>query len=538
MRGYVGISCLLSLCVPPVLGQTSDGLVSHIATAEELDLDGCAVDGFDYNGDVNELLDLYLPDELGICSITYFGSYPKSNNNVRRLHLPNTVRQIEKYAFADTGITDIEMNEGLVTIGEGAFWECKLNSVRIPSSVTSIDDWAFWSVGIKDVSLPRNCSSIGNDAFAACGVESFVWPECDISNFTGFAYNNISQLHVPSNIKSLGRKAFYFNNISELSFDEGVDSIGEAAFMSGGYDAYTHFLEVKGLPYETGASLFSDITFPNSLSYIGNYAFENSPNLKTVKFGSGMRTLAHKSFAHCRKIEWIEMPDGLDSIGSCAFMGCYRLKSVVFSKSVKTIGANAFCDCPLEGTITLPGTLKTVGENSFSGIASPDGTEFVLSEGIEEIGDSAFARSYITEKKLNVKLPSTLRRIGAYAFWGCFLTETVLPKKYDGNHDLKWDAYLNGELYEENVQTIGGMYRTGYSEAAKCEYIARVTCATSTPKKGGTANLGDEMCVYSLSGNLCLTYKGDFPDSSRLSSGFYVVVNRRTGESQKLIIPN
>lgn len=538
MRTYVVMACSLLMGVSHALGQTSDGLVSHIATADELDMDGCVVDGFDYNGDVNDLLDLYLPDELGICSITYFGSYPKSHNNVRKLHFPNTVTKIGKYAFADTGITEVEMNEGLVAIGEGAFWKCKLRSVRIPTSVISIDEWAFWRTCMDQVSLPRNCSYIGIDAFAASGIESFIWPKCDISNFSGFAFNKISKLHVPSNIKSIGERAFYFNNLSELSFDEGVDSIGVAAFMSDGNDIGDLFPSVLGLPYDIGKSLFSDVIFPNSLSYIGDKAFENSPNLKTLKFGSGIRTLAHKSFAYCRKIEGIEMPDGLDSIGSCAFMGCYRLKSVVFSKSVKAIGENAFWDCPLEGTITLPGTLKTVGEKAFSGLWSPDGTEFVFSEGIEEIGDSAFARSYITANKLNVKLPSTLRRIGAYAFWGCFLTETELPKRIDGSRDLKWDAYLDGELYEENVQTIGGMYRTGYSEAAKCEYVAHVTCSTPHPKKSDIAIRDDEMCVYSLSGKICLTYKGDFPDNCRLSSGLYVVVNRRTGESQKLIIAN
>lgn len=67
MNRCVVISCLLLLSLVPVFGQTSDGLVTHIAAAEELDMEGCVVDGFDYNGDVNDLLDLYLPDELGIC---------------------------------------------------------------------------------------------------------------------------------------------------------------------------------------------------------------------------------------------------------------------------------------------------------------------------------------------------------------------------------------------------------------------------------------------------------------------------------------
>lgn len=79
MRTYAVMACPLLMGVSHALGQTSDGLVSHIATADELDMDGCVVDGFDHNGDVNALLDLYLPDELGICSITYFGSYPKSH---------------------------------------------------------------------------------------------------------------------------------------------------------------------------------------------------------------------------------------------------------------------------------------------------------------------------------------------------------------------------------------------------------------------------------------------------------------------------
>ncbi len=75
------------------------------------------------------------------------------------------------------------------------------------------------------------------------------------------------------------------------------------------------------------------------------------------------------------------------------------------------------------------------------------------------------------------------------------------------------------------------MYRTGYSEAAKSEYVANAVCAINQYIKADKSELDDDLYVYNLSGELCLRFNGNIPDESRLASGFYVVVSRKTGEA-------
>lgn len=71
-------------------------------------------------------------------------------------------------AFIDcTGLTSIEIPNGVTSIGRAAFYNCKcLTSVTIPEGVTSIVDAAFFSCrGLTSIYIPNGVTSIGGYAF-------------------------------------------------------------------------------------------------------------------------------------------------------------------------------------------------------------------------------------------------------------------------------------------------------------------------------------------------------------------------------------
>lgn len=68
--------------------------------------------------------------------------------------IPNSVTSIETSAFAGCySLTNIELNEGLLTLGDGVFNSCHaLKKITIPSTVTSIGSAAFAYIeGLKEV---------------------------------------------------------------------------------------------------------------------------------------------------------------------------------------------------------------------------------------------------------------------------------------------------------------------------------------------------------------------------------------------------
>ena len=61
----------------------------------------------------------------------------------------------------------------------------------------------------------------------------------------------------------------------------------------------------------------------------------------------------------------ITLPDSVTDIGEWAFEGCRGLTSITLPDSVTTIGYGAFIGCTGLTDITLPNTITTIGTSAF-----------------------------------------------------------------------------------------------------------------------------------------------------------------------------
>ena len=75
----------------------------------------------------------------------------------------------------------------------------------------------------------------------------------------------------------------------------------------------------------------SDISLSPDKTYncIGNEAFINTENLKSIKFGK-IQVIGQNAFKNCTKLTKIEIPEGMINIGEDAFKGCTGLTEVEF----------------------------------------------------------------------------------------------------------------------------------------------------------------------------------------------------------------
>lgn len=87
-------------------------------------------------------------------------------------NMPDTVETIDDYAFANTEkLASIKLNQGLQKIGKYAFHNSGLTEITITSGVEIIDDFAFDSCkNLKDVHFPLTLKYIGEGAFRSSGV--------------------------------------------------------------------------------------------------------------------------------------------------------------------------------------------------------------------------------------------------------------------------------------------------------------------------------------------------------------------------------
>ena len=92
------------------------------------------------------------------------------NGAPTKIVIPSSVKTIKAMAFDFLlSLETLELNEGLETIENMAFWCCrKLKAVNLPSTLVSIGDNAFSSTGIETLVIPNSVVSIGKTAFASC----------------------------------------------------------------------------------------------------------------------------------------------------------------------------------------------------------------------------------------------------------------------------------------------------------------------------------------------------------------------------------
>lgn len=119
--------------------------------------------------------------------------------------LPDSVTTVGDFAFAGSHLENIDLNEGLTSIGEGAFTYNELSgNLALPTTVTSVGAKAFYGNQLNGVIVPTG-ATIGTDAFS---------------------YNRITQLHsgVGDSSLAMNQYAAYFGNSSNVTIDTLFDT--------------------------------------------------------------------------------------------------------------------------------------------------------------------------------------------------------------------------------------------------------------------------------------------------------------------------
>lgn len=159
----------------------------------------------------------------------------------------------------------------------------------------------------------------------------------------------------------------------------------------------------------------TDINIPGeidgkSVTAIGNGAFIENRNIKSVAIAEGIVTIGKAAFSNCSGIESIELPDSLATIEEEAFLNCFALKSIQLPEGIQDIPKLAFSGCNSLTEITLPSSIKTIGTMAlaFSGYQS-----ITLNEGLQTIGSHAFMGNNELE---SITVPNNVKEIGVQAF--------------------------------------------------------------------------------------------------------------------------
>ncbi len=393
---------------------------------------------------------------------------------VKKVILGKNIERIGKQAFANcTNLASIEFTQGLKTIDASAFQSCKglMGALNIPDSVTAIGEYAFASCEkLTSLDIGEGIQSISANAFISC--------------------KSLDKIIIPKNVESIGEYAFSDNyNVKELVIENGLKEIGSFAFAHN--SALTKVIVPDSVTtIHEGAFTYcealSDITFGSGLSSIGVDAFyksgifNNTPTGQPVYVANwfvGYNTLNSSDKAQPDLVTSVSLKDTTVGIADQALLNHTKFETVIIPNSVKVIGYKAFANCNIN-MLSLGSGVTSIGERAFSNCTKlqlavlgeyNELSGAMTKSSLEKIGDYAF---YGCTNLEQIKIPSTVKEIGCYAFRKTLMSSRQAGIIYAAELDGITQSYIyDGAWVVDNASaTMGAQMEINEGTAGIASY--------------------------------------------------------------------
>lgn len=109
------------------------------------------------------------------------------------------------------------------------------------------------------------------------------------------------------------------------------------------------------------------ISLGNSVTTIGESAFQNCDNLTEISLPNSITTIGKSAFSDCDNLTKISLPNSVTTIGQFAFSDCDNLAEISLGKSVAEIGSGVLSRCENLTTIySLNPTPPTFESDEFT----------------------------------------------------------------------------------------------------------------------------------------------------------------------------
>ena len=242
-----------------------------------------------------------------------------------------------------------------------------------------------------------------------------------------------------------------------------------------------------------GCTGLTSIEIPSSVTCIGFNPFSDCIGLTSIVVESGnpiynsrnncnaiIETASNTLIAGCKNTK---IPSSVTSIEDWAFFGCSGLTSIDIPSSVKSIGNSAFYKCTGLTSIIIPAGLMFVGDNAFTECSGL--TSLVVESG-NSVYDSRNNCNAIIETASNTliagckntKIPTSVTSIEDWAFYGCSgLTSIDIPSSVTciGNNAFRCCYDLTSVAIPSSVNSIGDFAFQGCSDLTSIEIPYSVT---------------------------------------------------------------
>lgn len=271
----------------------------------------------------------------------------QDNDIVRSISIPTSLAYIDKGGLQTSTIRTIFIEDikawcniggpgpgvdgGYAIYLNGAL----LKDLEIPNGVASIGG-AFANVAcIESVQIPNSVTSIRNGAFAGCDGMRLI-----IVSDENPCYKSVNGLLLSKD----GKKLVQGVN-GDVVIPDSVSQICSSAL--------------------SGLGGLTSVRIPDGVTSIGSYAFEDCTGLTSITIPSSVTSIGWGAFCGCSGLGNVVIGNGVKSVEGSSFYNCSSLASVTIPASVTNIANMAFCNCDGLTCVTIPGSVTSIGYEAF-----------------------------------------------------------------------------------------------------------------------------------------------------------------------------
>lgn len=384
-----------------------------------------------------------------------------------------TYRNASAFISQFTNLKEVELLEGLTTIGDCTFYNRKtIKKITLPSTLTSVGEGAFLNTSIVKAFKKGSVGSVGYVVYGADDIAKFVEENgvlyiknsdtdytaidlidetitdltfnpytTSIANYAFYELSNLKSVTLPNSLTSVGTNAFYnSSNISEVYNNSSL--VVKAGNSDYGYvscyaqkvyvdEENSDYIDINGVLYFKNSE--------NDLTAVGL----SDKTITNLVLDSRTTSIQSSAFSGVGLLS-VTIPENVTSIGSSAFYNCSQLYEVFnFSNLSISVGSTA------NGYVAY--YAKVVSKNADSGYIFKDDVFYKINS-----EDSWTVVAVIDKNRVNIDLDSRTTSIGYECFKNSKIESLIIPEgvTYIGSYAFSNCSDLTEITIPDSVTTI------------------------------------------------------------------------------------